>query len=162
MFDAYHCALRLASIAADCDLEAIEWDRMRILDFFAACPHLLKTIRLPVELRSRKRILKTVREPYESFPSTARLFFQLGEIQATAARLLVASGVFARDAMLTGLVELGEGEHRPVLGHITEQAQFRSSEWYRFITKDLCKLPLQGKDGLKERSGVMEFRHDPV
>jgi hypothetical protein len=158
MFDPYHCAVRVACIAVDSEIKAIEWDRLRLLDFFVTFPHLLKTIRIPQELRASRAMLKRVPEPYESLPSPSRLFFQLSEIQATAVRMLVASGFLSPDSFRVGQIELCKTQRRQELARVLEGVSFRTSEWYRFLVGELTRFPLKGKDGF----GLMEFRHDSV
>ena len=162
MYDPYHCALRLASILVDCPLPEIEWERLRLLDFYVTFPHLLTSLRLPQALRSRKGGLRSVPAPYESLPTPKRLFFQLCTIQDTAAKLLAAGGILDRGAFLNGRIALATGELPSQLGELLKSLQFRSSEWYALVTQELSRVPLYGRNGLKDRSGLMEFRHDPV
>ncbi len=37
----------------------------------------------------------------------------------------------------------------------------RNSIWYQLLVKFLAKYPINGKNGLKDRCGLMEFRYDP-
>ncbi len=162
MFDPHHCALRLLSISIDSGLANMEWDRLRILDFFVTFPHLLKTVRLPTEFRSVKTVFKSLPAPYESLPSPAKLFFQLGGIQDPAARVLAASGFFDRDEFVRGVMQVVRTAAIAGIEHLTTQLSHRSSVWYSFITKEFSRFPLNGVNGLKDRSGLLEFRHDPV
>jgi hypothetical protein len=162
MYDPYHCALRLASILADCALPEIEWERLRLLDFYVTFPHLLTSIRLPQELRSKKRALRSVPIPYESLPTPKRLFFQLGIIQDIAAKLLAAGGILDRGAFLNGRILLPKADLPLTFRELMNSLRFRSSDWYALVTEELSRIALYGRNGLKERSGLMEFRHDAV
>lgn len=160
MLDPYHCAFRLSCIASDCAAIPLEWDRLKVLDFFATFPHLLNTFRLPQEMRSSRSALRSAPPPYEVLPSRTRLFFQLNEIQVAAARLLVGGGMFDRQCFQDGVVKLTSAGQESRLTKIIEHAGLRTAAWYQVLTKQLCAIPLNGRNGLKERSGLMEFRHD--
>lgn len=140
----------------------LEWDRLKVLDFFTTFPHLLTTFRLPQEMRGSRAALRAVPQPYEVLPSRTRLFFQLNEIQVAAARLLVGGGMFDRECFQHGEVRLSAGEKARGLRDAMQRAEFRAASWYEVLTKQLCTIPLNGRNGLKERSGLMEFRHDAV
>jgi len=159
MFDTYHCALRISCIAFDSGENEIEWDRLRLLDFYVTFPHLLRKMRMPKEFMAERSALKEVLDPYESLPSPAKLFFQLGEIESAAAKLLAAGGFIDRDSLLRGAVVLQPtSKHR--LQDLLAPLQFRNSRWYALVVNKLAHYPMHGHDGLKNRSGLMEYRHD--
>jgi len=163
MFDPYHCALRFSCILIDSRKANMEWDRLRLLDFFVTFPHLLSKIRLPRSLSSSRSVLKNVSEPYEHLPASHRLFFQLNEIQVPAARVLGAKNIFDQSELKNGSVVVTKPtELASQINSIKAPLSFRSAAWYPFVINDLSELPLNGKDGFKDRSGVMEFRHDAI
>jgi hypothetical protein len=163
MFDPYHCALRFSCILTDSQKPNMEWDRLRLLDFFVTFPHLLSRIRLPRALTSRRGQLRDVPEPYERLPASHRLFFQLNEIQVPAARVLGAKNIFNQEALKNGsVVVTNPAELAIQVNSIKAPLAFRSAACYPFVIKELAELTLNGRDGLKDRSGVMEFRHDAI
>jgi len=162
MFDPYHCSLRLMCILYDSNRPSLEWDRLRLLDFFVTFPHQLAQMKLPAEFRNRRKMLSAIPEPYETLPSPARLFFQLGEIQEAAARVLAVKEFIDGDELLKGTAAISKSAVMQPLMQIGDRLQYRSTSWYEFVVKDLSEIALQGSKGLKERSGVMEFRHDPI
>jgi hypothetical protein len=162
MFDPYHGALRLVATLMDSGQGQMEWERLRLLDYLVVFPHRLLTLKLPQQLRSAKSLFKSIPQPYENFPSAPQLFFQLGEIQESAGRLLVGRDLLDRNAILNGTAQLIESDALSRVQELVQRLSHRSADWYKFVVEQLRDLPLQGKNGLKERSGVMEFRHDPV
>lgn len=162
MFDPYHAALRMACVLMDLERSEIEWDRLRLMDFYVVFPHLLSSVRLPQELRAYRKLLNSIPQPYEEFPGAGKLFFQLSVIQETGARLLVAGGLLDAASLIGGQAKLIRSATLPRLRELGEKLSFRGSAWYEFLMKQISRMPLGGRNGLKERSGLMEFRHDPV
>lgn len=160
MFDPYHCALRMCYTIKDSEITEMEWDRLRLLDFYVMFPHLIAAIRLPRELRSSRAMLK-LSLPYESYPEPTRLFLQLSVIQDTSVRLLAAGGLIHPESLEMGNVAATDNDLRGQLDELGKSLSYRDSEWYSVLIKRIGKLPLNGKNGLKERTGLMEFRHDP-
>lgn len=162
MLDPYHCSLRMLSLLTDSAVEHIDWDRLRLLDFLVAFPHTLKSMRVPAELRTWKRSLREISDPYEQLPNLTRLFFQVGEIQAAAIHLLIAGELVDQDSLESDKIVIVEpnGEKRKKLLSATEKLNYRTEDWYKFIVKYLISYPLNGRGGLKERTGLMEYRHD--
>ena len=160
MQDPYHCAIRFLAILDDVDELSIQWDLLRILDFFVVFPHQLARMRLPSQYRKKRKILNAISDPYENLPSSARLFFSLGEIQQPAARLLAATGLLDKDEFINGRIRRIESNLDVEINDICRNLSFRETAWYAFLIDDLSKLGLSGKDGLKHRAGLMEYRHD--
>ena len=164
VFDPYHCSLRTFSLLSDSGIGQIEWDRLRVLDFLVVFPHVLKRIRLPNEYRSRRSILNSVPEPYEQLPSVTRVFYQVSEIQSAAMRLLAVAEFIDKNSLEEGIIRTIEQKEEQANSLVTakEKLLYRSENWYAFITECLMDFPLNGNGGLKERTGLMEHRHDTV
>jgi hypothetical protein len=163
MFDPYHCALRLTCVLVDSKAKQIEWDRLRLLDFFVVFPHLLSRIRLPRNLFPKRKIIQSIPPPYEFLPEPHRLFYQLNEIQVPTARVLAAQGYIDPEALTQGTVTLVKtNDLSSKLDNFETPISFRTTNWYSIIVNDLSAYPLNGKDGLKDRAGIMEFHHDSL
>lgn len=161
ILDPYHCALRALSLLSDSGVEEIEWERFRLLDFLIAFPQTLCRMRLPREYLSRRASLRAVPEPYEQLPNVTRVFYQISEVQAAAMRLLAAAELINRDSLRKGKVSAIKCPNlAPGLSDAMQELRFRSEDWYKFVTECLVTYPLNGNGGLKERTGLMEHRHD--
>ena len=160
MLDPYHCCLRMLSVLCDSEVPTLEWDRIRLIDFFVTFPHLLGTIRFPNELRRYRKQMTSIPEPFEMLPSAPRLFYQMGELQSVAAGLLTARGYV--DAVDDGhsLKTVDVVACKSMLAEMGKGSGFRTADWYGFLVDELTKLPLHGPNGLKARSGLLEYRHD--
>ena len=162
MLDPYHCALRVLSLLSDSNVRKLEWDRLRLLDFLVAFPHTLRKMRLPREYLSKRSVLRAVPEPYESLPNTTRLFYQISEIQTAGIRLLAAAELIRNDLIEHEVIHMTRNvdEQHEALATAMQELRYRSDPWYAFVTECLVAYPLNGRGGLKERTGLMEHRHD--
>ena len=115
-----------------------------------------------MEYRASRATLRAIPEPYEILPTMTRVFYQVAEIQAAAMRLLVAGGLIEKDALESGVVRIIEakGEKERALYTAMEKLSYRTETWYAFVAECLVSYPLNGHGGLKERTGLMEHRHD--
>lgn len=156
VIDANHCAFRIVTLLTDIKHDPVLWDHLKLLDFYLVFPHLLSAVRLP---HGMKKQVRWGTNPYEEVINPQRLMFELGSIQEQTARSLVAKGILDRDAFVAGKASLLRPE---VLASVHSDTDFRSTDWYRLITDQLATMRLDGRDGLKARTGLMEFRYDAV
>ena len=140
----------------------MELARLRLFDFFLVFPHILTQMRLPKRYLKMRKVLKAIPSPYESTPSPTRLFYQIGEIQKTTVRLLVARTLIQKDIYLEGDAALTDSINGATFGSILNKQDFRNEGWYHFLVRELIEYPLDGPNGLKHRTGLMEFRHDSL
>ncbi len=162
MLDPYHCALRVLTLLSDADINEIDWDRLRLLDFFIVFPHTLRCMRIPAKYRSKRAILASVPNPYENLPNMTRLFYQVSEIQEAGVRLLAAAELISKQSFKRGQICVAKHNDAQASALVAamQKLHYRDEEWYDFVTRCLISYPLNGHGGLKERTGLMEHRHD--
>src|SRR5260370_39986175 len=107
------------------------------MDFFVTFPHQLAQMKLPAEFRARKKMLNEIPKPYETLPSPARLFFQLGEIQEAAARVLAVKNFIDGEALLEGTVSIPKSAVLQPIGQICELLKYPSNAWYGVVVEGL-------------------------
>lgn len=160
--DPYHCIYRLLSVLLNLSVQRIEWEKLRILDFYMLFPHLLQDVKLPAELRGARSQLNKIMNPYEVLPSPKRLMFELSKIQDNAVKSLVAKGIVDRTEFVQEIVLLNSFIiPQKLKTHISSQQQ-KNEYWYKFLTSNFASIPLMGEKGLKERTGLMEYRYDII
>lgn len=160
--DPSHCIFRMLCLSHDVESEKVSVDLIRILDFYVLFPHALTSVSLPRDLLETKKIFKEIRVPYENLPTSSRLMFELSSIQDQALKSLMAKGILEQAEFSSGYISV----RKPVLPaevlSLIDRSTFRKTEWYQALVNVISKIPLKGRGGLKDRSGLLEFRYDNV
>ena len=160
--DFYHCWLRVSSILNSCGHTTIEVDRMRIMDFFVSFPRDILRCSIPQShAREVRRFIKDLKPGYEDETSVRQIFPHMTVIQRQVFLDMVAKGVVAKDKFRDGLLSLSEPNQIPALaGAVAELWQGRNEPWFKALVSALMAIPLNGPDGLKDRTGMLEYRYD--
>ena len=159
-YDLNHCAFRFITLLSDVKEHEIKWETMQILDFYYVFPHLLANIRLPRNAIATKQTLKNIPEPYESLPNPRKLMFDLKALHNPAARALVSKGLIDKESYLRNIIRLYAERVPEALNTQIVNNEKRKTHWYQFLVKVLATWPINGKDGLKDRTQLLEFRYD--
>ncbi|HCG9645371.1 TPA: hypothetical protein NKA98_003190 [Vibrio parahaemolyticus] len=157
--DIYHCMYRFLVLTNLINSDAIEFNRLRIYDFIYLFPHFINEMTLPRAkgLTAIKREILALPMPYESLPDKRRLFSQMSDYHIQAMQILTAKGIFEEK---NGLIYKSDN-----YGSVKELIEANSKsidESFSKLFGILNKVILEGSDGLKERSGLMEHRYDAV
>ena len=159
--DLYHSIYRIFLLTDSLKIEAVEWERLRLMDFYFLFPHLLRDLKMPREYLPYKKIFKLIREPYEEMGSPKRVFYQLGTLQENAIRSLIAKGYFHRDSFtLDARIKIKGPPPAEIIKLIKEEPKV-SSDWFAPFVEVFNALSLTGTNGLKDRSEMLEHRYDP-
>lgn len=158
--DSNHCCYRLIRLLKAFS-EPTPMVTLMICDFYSLFPGQLKYIAgWPRRNSQAWKILQSIPNEYEEMLNPKRVFFQLNRVQAAAFSHLQAIGVIEfsktgeqqvtlnHDAMPVGLLDSLRGD------------VFYSTGWFEIITADLCKIGVSGKNGLKSKTGLMEYLYD--
>ena len=160
--DFYHCWMRFASVLCDCGSDGVEFDRILIIDFLLCFPLEINECKLPAE-HSAELSKQIRRRPksYEDPNSIRQAFAQMNKIQRQVAMDMVTKGIVQRDKYREGLLTPNsESSASGLLRSAANEWDARNEEWYKLTVVVLLSMPLNGKDGLKDRSGLLEFRYD--
>jgi hypothetical protein len=159
--DAYHTAFRLLRLIYF-NPKTYEADTLKILDFFLVFPEEVASVRLPQGQTSwRKRV---VEPPNTYWFSGDRLltFTQMRLIQETAFALLLSRGMIQHELYLDRYIALQPNSVPKELRELIQSKNTEQQTLMTFLTTVLGELPLRGKDGLKDRTKLLEFRYDAV
>ena len=164
-FDPYHAVFRFLRLHLACDINVrLPFDTLRILDFYLLFPFRLQAMRLFSNDMSWRSISKSYEDkvPYGSMPDDITLFSRMEPFQRAAATSLADSGHMVLAAW--GMNEV-QFTTRQLPTSVTERCAELNSEM-ESIVNILCHIkaryPLGGRDGLKDRTGLMEYRYDSV
>lgn len=159
--DLYHCMFRFISIASMQDLEDFDSVRLRIYDLFYLFPHLVKDIEFPRAkgTAALKRSFGSIEQPYEVLPDKKRLFSEMGDYHIQAIQILKAKGIFEEES---GKLRISDGFYSPSIQRLINDNFNESRELFRKLFQALNTIEVVGENGLKKRTGLMEYRYDAV
>lgn len=159
--DSYHTAIRILSIL-DKNIEGLEIDLVRILDFYLAYPSKVQEIRLPTQFRYAKKEAGRINTVYRKPPSGKTQFERMKPVFVAALHGLVAAGFLNTNFIKNGIL-LINFEKIPTDLRIAMQAFVSRQQTIKtFIIESLPTISLYGAGGLKERTGLLDFKYDIV
>lgn len=160
-FDAYHCAFRAVVITNA--IAELELAKLRIIDFYLCFPAEVANIQLPHDHTKIRRMARTIKNDYRGPVNSVRTFKEMESIQVAAARMLAASGVLDPNELEVGVISrtpLQVPERLVALQHVDVLPDTPGAAVKEYILTKLSRIPLAGGGGLKQRTGLMEYRYD--
>jgi hypothetical protein len=162
-FDVFHTAFRFLRLRRLIAESPWHFDQLRIADFYLLFFFRLAEVRLSPKHRFIKRLAQEAqRNRYEIQPADDVLFGRMRAIQAAAASTLVSAGYFELAAFETGFIEdTGLVEPIELLSRL-EEATENDRAHLEAIQALVEGYELLGQDGLKARTGLLEFKYDAI
>jgi hypothetical protein len=164
-FDPYHTAFRFIRLNLACQLhKRMPFEMLRILDFYLLFPFRLQDIRLHSEDRGWRKISRTYgdRAPYGAMPEDSSIFARMELFQRAAAASLVHSGHLSAEAWETDEIEFVTRELPTALVARCVVLNERMADVMNILCQIKARYALGGRDGLKDRTGLLEYRYDSV
>lgn len=161
--DRYHTVFRLWALVGEiAACLPVEVEKIRILDFYIAFPFRLEAFSFKQGQTSWRKVGKAYRsiQPYGGIPDDTSLFLRMAPVQALAIDTLAAHGLIDADALKQGVVLLGEVETPDVLKQSIVTYVEENAALFEAVKVLACEYALLGNDGLKRRSGLMEYKYD--
>lgn len=156
-FDIYNCAFRMLQLLNYVKQSEIELDRLRIWDFYLTFPNEARKIKFPQDLIKLKRIFKDkVNNPYEDLIDPRRIAERMRPFQISALRYLASYGIIDNNLFLKNIIKRTDKK-------IPQELEIKISD-ITIEKENIMKL-VQGFNhlalwGIKERTGLLEFRYD--
>lgn len=157
-YDAYHSLFRQLIVIDS--LQSIDLAKLRILDFFLVFPAEIRSIRLPREQMAARKVAEQRVNPYHGPVNSKKTFQDMEQIHVAALRALAASNLIEKDKLDSGLAERSSTELPSDMLDMIALSKKRDPEMIDFILFGLGKMETQGVNGLKDRSGLLEYRYD--
>lgn len=159
-FDAYHAAFRMIAISER--VQRLEIDKARILDFYLLFPFAISSIKLPDQLKGFRKEAKKLANPFHDPMDRRSTFRDMRYIQEVALKCIAAADViriqdFTSGHVVRSGVNLSKEMHHRVRGFLDEREPAST-----FVLEKLSTIDLLGAGGLKDRTGLMEYRYDAV
>jgi hypothetical protein len=158
--DVNHCTYRMLSLLVNLDSN-LTVEKLRLLDFYYAFPHFLKEIKpWPTDIKEFKKYTTKIDEPFEKITNKKRLFFEMTEIQKTSISLLHAKGLIKDSEFRSGKIVTTHDLIPLEMNELIKNDPFTNTNIFKTIVTALSKTPWEGKQGLKYRSGLLEYKYD--
>lgn len=163
VFDTSHCVYRSLLLLQEQDYFEIDIELFRLMDFYVLFPSLLKLIKpFPNELRRYKKEIQKISDPYENIQNPNRIFIELRRIQSIAFHHLLSRNLIDMESYTDGKIKRTKTALPEELSHSLSEDSYRKSEWFAFVSKGFLQIEFYGSNGLKKRTGLMEYRYDEV
>ena len=163
-FDSFHAVYRLLRIRESIlPYKPLPKDHLRILDFYLLFPFRIEGLRLQVAHKKFKRLAKDYlfEKPYGDLPEDKIIFNRMKAFQNAALDTLVKKGLLHAEKYDSGIIEATEAQVPEEIRNRLLTDNTKQANLIEFINA-LADYELLGDDGLKKRSGLMEYRYDAV
>lgn len=159
--DVFHCIFRVLSIFAILDTKKIEADRLKIIDFYFTFPHMLKNITIPRSTGSIQlsKWAQTLSVPYENIPNNKIIFSEMGDFQLLALDILISKDILTYE---NEFLTIGSNFKNIDIQRLVEDNTYTSNRMFKSLVDIFISNNLYGPNGLKHRTGLMEYRYDAV
>ena len=162
-FDAFHCIFRFLRIKSREQLTEIEFDKLRILDYYLLFPWRASAIRLPQKDIFIRKVAKNleVKQDYATLPTGEILLERMRASQMAALQTLADDKFIDIKKLQNNIVCFGEKVIPVELEKRISEINLQENDRMQIIDA-LSSYPLLGMDGLKGRTSLLECRYDRI
>lgn len=164
-FDPYHAAFRFMRLHLACNLsERTPFDMLRILDFYLLFPFRIQAMKLFSGDVGWRKVSKSYegQAPYGAMPDDNSIVAHIEPFQRVAASSLVHSGHMSADAWAANEVQFAGKALPPAVRERCMELNTGMADIVGILCQLKARYPLGGRDGLKDRTGLLEYRYDSV
>lgn len=160
-FDASHCSyriVRLFNLINNDDY--LEEERIKIMDFYTVFPKKIKNIKFPQQIKSKeiRKELDQINDIYRPCRNPYLIAKKMSLIQEKVLQILVINEYLDYKES-TNSYKKGQKFNQLSISNQMFENQIKQAIEI-LIIDFLLNHPLNGKDGLKDRTSLMEFRYD--
>lgn len=162
--DPFHALFRLLRLWPILSKGPLPHETTRILDFYLLFPFRIGEIRIAKPHMRYKRIAKTYAhtKPYGEQPEGRAILNRMEPIQNAALNTLAANGLIDANRLLLGEVRITDAPIPDDIAPRVNAANDSQADLMEFLGVLASDYKLLGPDGLKDRTGLLEYRYDPV
>lgn len=157
-FDVYHGVFRALLLLESTPSKSMQIDTLRIVDLFFVFPYLLAEMDFPKGAGIKGRKLAGSPSRFNTLPSPRTFLKQSKGLSTLITAALAGKSLISPDALKEGLVMRTS---MPVPDGVLSHAKPEDIELAEFLGTRIATISLLGKNGLKARSKLMEYRYDP-
>lgn len=164
-FDMYHCVYRLVSILSYFNRgDYVEIERLRIWDYYLLFPQELKKIRLRRDEKEIKLLITDLinaqNTPYNKFIDNRKMFEKVRSYQMNALKCMASYGIINADFISTNRITKLSMELFEKYKEKFEPMRELEKNVIKLMTSHFYFMSLYGEYGLKQRTGLLEFKYD--
>jgi len=162
-FDINHTIYRIMLLFRNLKFDSVEYERVRIWDFFMAFPFEIENVRFGVKPEDRdiKKLFPKRNNPYRKIINPRKLFNRMHSYQLTAINKLASYGIIANDFESVGRIRIiNRGKLNEILETIDSELETRESNVLKILTTYFYHMEFYGENGLKSRSKLSEYHYD--
>lgn len=161
VYDINHSIYRMLLLLETSVHRSFAWEQLKLLDFYLLFPHLLKDIKpLPASLSVYRKLINAIPHPYELVPNKKRALYEVGNLQNTAVHNLMAKELIDVASFQSFQVQRTQRALPVEIKKFIDADEVQKEDWFKIVVNELPNIAFQGKEGLKSRSGLMEYRYD--
>jgi cell fate (sporulation/competence/biofilm development) regulator YmcA (YheA/YmcA/DUF963 family) len=135
--------------------------RLRILDFFLLFPAELESMSFPRELLREKTKYKRLGNRYNRITDPRRVFDEIASFQISGVHILLSTGLIHQSTESEVAKLRPEVLPEPLVNELRSSTAAQS-DLLKLLTGHFKSIELFGRDGLKARTGLFEYRYDPT
>ena len=164
-FDPFHTIYRMLYILKRFDgKDTVEVDRLRIYDFYLLFPYLANKISLKNDEKqlkdSRRKFIPGKFTPYNYISNSRRIFERLRPYQMIALSHLASYGLIDPEMLLQQKVSVTDADKmQQVMSQLDEMSP-EDANVLSWLMLSFRNTPLNGVDGLKYRTKLIESKYD--
>jgi hypothetical protein len=167
-YDPYHTAFRLLVLLRGTGEVKVNYDWLRIADFYFCFPQRLSEFRPPRSVKGMQGRINGIikmspNAEYASLPDSNVLFERMELIQQTALSALSKQMIIklSLEGNRRFVTLVSDKIPKPLLEEL-EKSSEEQGNLINVLTVDFQKIEILGPGGLKDRSGLGEFQYDTV
>lgn len=164
-FDIYHCAFRMINLLDKLrDENSVEIERLRIWDFYLLFPDTIYNIKLKRTENDIKDLMKLyigkTDNPYIELSNNGKMFQRIRPYQMNALKCLASYKIINSDFIETNNIILLDKEAVKKFKESNKQLSRKEKNIIALLTSHFYLMPLNGLNGLKMKTGLLEYRYD--
>ncbi|MCB2400428.1 ABC-three component system middle component 5 [Rhizobium ruizarguesonis] len=165
-YDPFHTVFRFASLLLNSPDQSQRFGVLQISDFYLCFPWFLSDVSAPRSVsgfqKNRNELVRRYKaNSYDLTPTASTLFERMEPIQLAALSAMLSKKIVEENES-QGTIRILPSMLSQRLRKSIEQHTLDNRELVSFLSAELPKIPLAGKDGLKYRTGLKEYRYDYV
>lgn len=164
-FDIYHCTFRLINLLNKLeDGRAVEVDRLRIWDFYLTFPNSLHEISLSNNEKDIRDLMKVyiskIDNPYLVLRDKEKMFERIRPYHISAIKCLASYNIINQDYLETNEIKIVDKKLSEQFVANLATISSKEKNLINLLTSHFLNMPLHGLNGIKRKTGLMEYRYD--